>query len=159
MNRGCAVLAGLVLALPLASGAQAAPARSAVGTWLSADGKAAIRITPCAAPESGMLCGAIVWLRQPRDKAGHPTTDIHNPDKRLATRPICGMPLLWHFVPNGAGHWSDGFIYNPNNGETYHAEMTARPDGTLALRGYVGIPLLGESRTWTRAGPGQQHCG
>lgn len=106
-----------------------------------------------------MLCGAIAWLRQPLDKTGHTKTDIHNPDKRLAERPICGMPLLWHFVPDGAGHWSGGFIYNPNNGETYHAEMTARPDGTLGLRGYVGVSLLGQTQTWTRAAADQQHCG
>jgi uncharacterized protein (DUF2147 family) len=131
---------------------------SARGTWLTEDGNATIRIFPCGAPEIGMLCGVIAWLKVPLDDAGEPKTELRNPDPAMAPRPLCGLPLLWHFAPDGDAHWSGGYIYNPRDGKTYTATMTARPDGTLALRGYVGIPLLGESQIWTQATSSQQSC-
>ena len=60
--------------------------------------------------------------------------------------------------PEVPGRWRDGTIYDPASGRTYSAE--ARLDGPdrLLLRGYIGIPLIGRTATWTRAQPAED-CG
>ena len=47
--------------------------------------------------------------------------------------------------------WDGGEILDPNNGKTYKVRMTPKDDGkTLAVRGYIGAPLLGRTQTWVR---------
>ncbi|WP_158320056.1 DUF2147 domain-containing protein [Acidocella aminolytica] len=122
--------------------AQTSPA----GWWMDQTGKAGILISPC----GGDLCGKIEWLKVPLDAAGKPKTDIHNKNAALQNRPLCGLPILGRFVPEGEGHWKEGWIYDPENGKTYKSIMHLASDGTLHVRGYVGIPLLGRSEVWTR---------
>jgi len=92
-----------------------------------------------------------VWLSEP-NRDGKPAIDRNNPDEALRTRPLCGLEMLGDFRQTEPNRWGDGWIYNPENGKRYHATMTL--DGNLLkLRGYVGIPLFGETQTWTRADP------
>ncbi len=124
------------------------------GIWLDQSGKAGITIAPC----GSKLCGTITWLRAPLDAQGKPKTDIHNTNSALTSRPICGLQILGNFVPDGENAWTGGFIYDPEKGETYDSNMHLKPDGTLAVRGYVGISLLGRSEIWTRPAQPLQHC-
>jgi len=137
-----ATLVGALMSAGLAFGQGTA---TPVGVWLVASGDAAVAITDC----GGELCGKIVWLKEPLNSEGKPKRDVHNTDPAQRERPICGLPLLYGFKPEGDGRWSGGYIYNPRNGKTYHATITAGTDGTLKLRGYVGLPIFGESQTWT----------
>lgn len=118
----------------------------ASGWWVDQSGKAGIVIAPC----GKALCGKIEWLKKPRNKAGEPKTDIHNSNAALRPRPLCGLPILGDFLPNGLGTWKDGWIYDPQNGKTYKSVMHVAADGTLHVRGYIGIPLLGRSEVWQR---------
>ena len=43
-----------------------------------------------------------------------------------------------------------GHIIDPRNGSVYGVELQLDPHGNLALRGFLGIPLLGHTQTWTR---------
>jgi uncharacterized protein (DUF2147 family) len=79
-----------------------------------------------------------------------PGTDVHNPDPALRNRPILGIVLLWHLVPED-GAYVDGYVYNPRNGKTYRMKAEVTGKTTLKIRGYLGISLLGQSQTWTRA--------
>ena len=119
---------------------------SPTGWWMDQSGKAGIEISPCGAD----LCGRIEWLRAPLDSAGKPKTDIHNSNEALRGRKLCGMQILGNFVPDEDGGWKGGWIYDPQGGKTYHSVMHVAADGTLHVRGYVGIPLLGRSEVWTR---------
>jgi uncharacterized protein (DUF2147 family) len=134
-------------------GARAADA-GATGMWVTADGRAAVDIEPCAAK----LCGTIAWLKAPLNDQGKPKTDIHNSDASLTTRPLCGLKLLWDFAPDGDGAWSGGQIYDAEHGDTYNSNMHIQPDGTLLVRGYVGISLFGKSQVWTRPSAPLAHC-
>ena len=142
-----AFAAGIAFAIAAAASAVAQGA-SPVGRWMTEGGKSHVEIFAC----GQQLCGRIVWLKEPHFKDGKPKTDLNNPDKALKTRPIVGMQFLWNFVRSSSepNVWESGRIYNPEDGDVYKATMTLRPDGKLALRGYVGISLLGRSQYWER---------
>ncbi len=146
-----------MLALLLAAwsaSAYAAPAQNVTGWWLDQSGRAGILIAPCGAA----LCGAIKWLRTPLNAAGQPKTDIHNQDESLRARPLCGLKMLDGFTPDGNGGWQGGQIYDPESGKTYKSVMHLAADGTLHVRGYIGIPLLGRSEIWTRPAASLAAC-
>ena len=123
------------------------PAASEVpgGTWLLAD-RVAVEVFEC----SGLLCGRIVWLERPRTPAGQPDVDHLNPDPTLRQRPLCGLTIIWGLQPDSPGHWSNGWLYDPQDGITYDvtAELTA-PD-TISARVYRGVPLFGRTEILNR---------
>ena len=68
-------------------------------------------------------------------------------------KPLVGMTIIRGVRHNTSHHatWDGGEILDPNNGKTYAVRLTPADDGkTLAVRGYVGTPLLGRSQTWIR---------
>lgn len=117
------------------------------GLWLTENGKAVVELTPC---DGQSICGSIYWLREDAKQY-----DYMNPDAAARRKPLCGMKFMGGFRPDGLAAWEDGSIYKIDDGETYHAEMNINEDGTLHLRGHVGISLLGKSQTWTRVNPAQ----
>jgi uncharacterized protein (DUF2147 family) len=126
------------------------------GRWLTEDGKGIIAITTCGAS----ICGKIDWMRPPLDAApGSIPLDKHNPNPALRQHPICGLQIIFGFRrDNDQYHWVEGSIYDPQSGNTYHANITLQDINHLRLRGYIGIPLLGESQIWTRAGETYPTC-
>lgn len=143
-------LIGAALIGTMAFAPRAAAAASALGIWTTAGGDSEIRIAPC----GPALCGRIVWLKDPYDKHGKPARDTKNPVKAERSRPILGLEIVTAMRParDDPGQWRDGRIYDPNSGNTYHAEMRLDGADRLKLRGYIGIPLFGRTTTWTRAG-------
>lgn len=143
----------MLLCLALAAPAWADDGDAIVGQWLTADGKARVEITK----QNGLFDGRIVWLKEPNypadDKqgmAGQPKVDRENPDTALKTRPIIGLPLIQGFKYAGDNVWTDGHIYDPESGKLYSCKMTLMMDGSLKVRGYVGISLFGRTEIWTR---------
>ena len=44
-----------------------------------------------------------------------------------------------------------GDILDPNNGKVYKSKMKLVDNGAkLDVRGYIGVPLLGRTQSWTR---------
>ncbi len=145
-----ALAAGLFCAAPSAFAADA----QVTGVWLDQSGRGGIDIEPCGAK----LCGQLVWLKVPLNGQGKPKSDIHNPKASLQQRPLCGVQVLNGFVADGPNAWTGGTIYDAASGKTYTSNIALNPDGTLQVRGYVGIPLFGKSQTWTRTAPGLDRC-
>jgi uncharacterized protein (DUF2147 family) len=146
------VLALLAAPVPRA---RAQPAdQAALGLWLVEEKTGIVEIYHCGAA----LCGRIAWMREPLRPDGSIKRDDKNPDPAKRSRTICGMDTLTGFMPAGPNEWEDGRAYDPNEGSTYHAEMRIEPDGRLRLRGYIGIPLFGQSRLWTRAPADTPRC-
>ena len=147
----------LVLLLPWLNLAQAVnQATAMVGVWTTQDGKARVQIVE----QGSRFKGQIVWLKEPlfpdndpRGMAGKPKVDRNNPDGHLRTRAILGLPLLEGFHYAGDDVWSGGTIYDPESGKTYSCSINLTKDGSLRIRGYVGIPLFGRTEIWKRYHP------
>jgi len=116
----------------LAMPAAAAPAP--VGDWLTEDRGGVIRIGPCGAA----LCGEIVGLS---DWPAHDVKrDVHG-------APQCHLTLLADLRLQSDARWH-GTVTDPEDGRSYSAEVWVPADGTLRLRGYIGLPLLGSTQLW-----------
>ena len=140
-----AALAPLVLAVAAASTARAAD--PVQGDWYTFSGSAKVRVAPCA--DKTRMCGTVVWLKAPLDKAGRPVTDATNPDPALRARPVIGLQLIGDFKAAQAGRWTGGRIYDPRTGKTYASKISANPDGTLKVEGCIAVVC--QAQTWTRA--------
>ena len=97
-----------------------------------------------------LLCGRIAELDELLDEDGNEKLDKNNPEPALRSRPLLGMDLIAGFARTGKRKWEDGTIYDPRDGKTYKCVMKLQRDGTLKVRGYLGIPLLGKTVEWTR---------
>jgi len=128
-----------------------------VGLWATdpdnEDGQAHVKIVK----ENGTYQGKIVWLEipvYPEDDdggmAGKPKVDRENPDESLQNRPIEGLQIMSGFQYAGNNKYKKGTIYAPDEGKTYKCKMTLGDDGTLKVRGYIGVALLGRNEIWTR---------
>ena len=135
----------LLAAMVLSTNAMA----QAEGVWFNQEKTAHVEIYKN--PQNSKLYGKIVWLKEPNDEKGNPKTDPENPNPALRKRSRLGMVMLTGFVADGKNYWTGGEIYNPKDGKTYSCNMTLQADGTLKLRGYMGISLIGKTQIWTRA--------
>jgi uncharacterized protein (DUF2147 family) len=130
-----ATLLFLLLGLPAAAPAPEAP----IGRWLTTNHQAVIQITPCGANFCGRIVGIIVR------HAGDPMPlDWHG-------RPQCDFTMLRTARQIGtaaATRWA-GTVQDPRDGATYDAIISVGADGNLRLRGYLGLPLFGETQRWT----------
>ena len=118
-----------------------------VGVWKPSKGTSMIKIEKI----GSKYYGRVVWLQEPNDEDGNPRTDVNNPDESLRSTPLKGYRILKDFVYDTEdGLWTDGTIYDPNNGSTYQCKIELRDDNTIDIRGYVGTPVFGRTDVWTR---------
>jgi uncharacterized protein (DUF2147 family) len=136
-----AIAFAAVLALCAGPAFAADPAE---GEWLTQSGSGKVRIAACPG-KADRMCGNISWLRPADAKA----TDSNNPDPKLKSRPIMGMPMLWGFKSAGPGKWTGGKIYDPNSGKTYDSKIAVNPNGTLKVEGC--ILMVCQAQTWKRS--------
>jgi len=123
--------------------ARAEPTIDPHGIWLTEAGDAKVHVSKC----GDALCGTIVWLKAPIDRAtGKPQVDDKNPNPALAKRPIIGLSLFHNMKPQG-DHWS-GRIYNADDGKTYASDVSLIDARTLKVSGCV-LFICGSER-WTK---------
>jgi len=141
-------------ALLLAGGlvaAAAAPAQETpVGLWKTIDDengqpKSLVRIVET----RGVLSGRIEKLLDPDDA---PDARCQRCTDERRDQPVVGLVILRN-VRRGdtPGVWAGGDILDPDNGKVYQVRLSPARDGRqLEVRGYLGVPLLGRSQTWSR---------
>ena len=78
----------------------------------------------------------------------NPRKDVNNPNAALRSRDLLGMVFLKDFVHKD-GEYSNGTIYDPNNGKTYSCKMWL-DNGNLKVRGYIGLSMFGRTETFTK---------
>jgi uncharacterized protein (DUF2147 family) len=118
------------------------------GLWLTGNDESTVEITRT---EEGWI-GRIVALKEPLTPEGGEKTDYQNPDPERRQDPIIGLRILWGFQEDNHT-WTGGYVYDPNNGKTYHATMRIR-NRQLHLRGSLDRwGLVGRSTVWNRPLP------
>lgn len=142
-----ALLASLLLLANLAW----ADGDALLGQWATPDDRAVIEIYK----QDGAYFGKFVYLQEPLYPAGHesglagqPKIDRNNPDESKRSRTIMGMNLLQDFVYKGKNTWHQGRIYDPEQGKVYKCTIKLKQDGTLKVRGYIGVSLFGRTQIW-----------
>ena len=108
--------------------------------------KFAVMVEDC----GSKLCGRLYWLKKPLSASGLPKRDKHNSNEVLRDRPLCGLQILTGFQYVSDNTWNAGEIYNPDDGLTFNSTMKLATDGSLKIRGYVGISLFGKTVEWVR---------
>ena len=114
-----------------------------LGIWYNEEKDAKIKVYK----ENGKYYGKIVWHKTGPDISPY---DSKNPDPELRKRKKLGLIILKDFIYDD-GQWEDGEIYDPKSGKTYSCNIKMQKDGSLNVRGYIGISLLGRTTHWTRA--------
>ena len=140
----------LLLPAALLASTTAGAADDISGLWLGHERDGHIEIKAC----GSALCGYIVSILDPSVPPN--PRDVYNERLELRSRPICELQVLGNLQDQG-GAWG-GWVYDPRAGKTYDAEVKLQDADTLAVRGYVGIKLLGETKLWTRAGKDIRRC-
>lgn len=115
------------------------------GVWETVEGKSHVEISPCS---DNKFCGKIIWLKEPNDENGKPILDTNNQDENKRGRQILGINLLKGLEKTGDNEWDDGYIYNPEDGQTYSSEMSLQDKDTLEVKGCV--LFICKSQTWKR---------
>ena len=146
--------AASLLALAVLGGPTRAWSATPIGLWYAEGGAAKVAIEPC----DETLCGRVVWLRSPLDEEGCDLRDRHNPDPTLRDRKVEGLEVLRGLTQRSDGTWVNGRIYDPASGSTYTCQLTLDGADRARLRGYIGIPLIGRTTTWTRVGAEARVC-
>jgi uncharacterized protein (DUF2147 family) len=114
-----------------------------VGLWFTEDKDAKIKIYP----QDGKYFGKIVWHKTGPEISPY---DENNPDEELRKQKKIGLVMLRDFEYDD-GEWEDGKIYDPKSGKTYSCVMKLNDDGSLYVRGYIGVSFIGRTTNWTRA--------
>ena len=118
-----------------------------IGVWEPGNGRSRIKIEKIGAK----YFGKIVWLKEPIDpNTNKNKVDKNNPDTSMRNVPLKGYRILKDFVYKGKNEWSEGSIYDPENGSTYNCVINMKNDNVLDIRGYIGIKALGRTDNWKR---------
>jgi uncharacterized protein (DUF2147 family) len=125
---GVALLASAMACL--GAGARGAEVPNVDGAWMIRD--LVLNIFEC----QQQFCGRIAWVRDPHRR---PTQ--------------CGKTIVWGLASDGTAKWTNGSIYDPDDGTTYRLSASLQPDGTLNARIYKGIPLFGRTEILRRVDP------
>jgi uncharacterized protein (DUF2147 family) len=134
----------VVLCTLFAAAAVANDRTSVVGHWASPGSIFEIY------EKDDTLYGQIRVLKEPLydegERQGQQKVDDLNPDPELKGQPIVGLHMFSEYEYKN-GQWQ-GKIYDPESGNIYQSRMEIARDGTLEIRGYIGIPMFGRTATF-----------
>ena len=121
-----------------------------LGEWVTEGGDSRVEIFK----KDHRYFGKIVAIKPPNylpgeinGMDGKPRLDSNNQNDSLRSRPLVGIELMKNFRFDD-DKWVGGKIYDPENGKTYKCKISLAEDGTLHVRGYVGVALLGRTTEW-----------
>jgi uncharacterized protein (DUF2147 family) len=143
------VAVAVLVALSAASPAKTPAQPTAAGLWEKPDASgmpdAWFRIIDC----GGAYIGRIVKMfpKRGENPAEWRCAQCQGDQKNA---PVLGLTFIKGMRRNGLTY-QDGTILDPRDGSVYNALMELSGDGKeLTVRGYLGIPLLGQSEMWHR---------
>jgi uncharacterized protein (DUF2147 family) len=129
-------------ALALLAAGPLAAADPVAGSWVTASRDGVVQIGACGASLCGRIARFLVVPPQGADQR-----DVHNPDARLRSRKLLGLPILTGFREDG-GVWR-GTIYDPKAGKSYRSVIRRLDAKRLEVKGCIG-PFC-QTQVWTKA--------
>ncbi len=140
----CAIAAFLIVAQTALAGAQ-----TVAGVWQQIDpdtGKVGALVT---FTESGGIYRGFLSKLFP-DPGDDPNPLCRKCPGAQRGKPLLGLMFIDGMKRSGLAY-EGGTILDPDTGTLYSANMQLSRDGNaLSVRGYVGIPLFGQSQVWRR---------
>jgi uncharacterized protein (DUF2147 family) len=130
-----------------AAAAPAADSQSPVGLWKTFDDKTGLaRSMVRIYLQDGKYFGRIEQSFTPGAEAR--VCSVCTDERK--NQPIIGLLIIRNMMPRD-GEYGGGDILDPDNGSVYRCRFHLDKDGSvLAVRGFIGISLLGRSQTWQR---------
>lgn len=132
----------LAVGAALGCAAPALATDAVAGRWVTAEKDGVILIAPC----GKALCGTIERFLVPPPQ-GLDQRDVNNPDAKLRTRKLLGMPILSGFTADG-DQWR-GRIYDPKSGKSYRSVIRRKGANVLEVKGCIG-PFC-QTQEWKKA--------
>jgi len=122
---------------------------TAAGFWQETDDQGHAGAWFLFVEKDGLYEGRFVKMfKQPGENELNLTCRKCTGDQKDA--PMMGLTIVKGMKRHGNAY-EGGSILDPRDGTVYHAQMELSDDGQqLFVRGYLGIPLLGQTQTWTR---------
>lgn len=127
----------------------AAPGDTLLGEWWTENNVGRVRFSK---DHDGTYRGTTTCCKAEKPNPDNPPVDLHNPNPKMRGRSTVGIVLIWKLAYED-GEFVDGYVYNPRDGKTYRFEAKIIDKNTVKIRGYMGIPLLGQSQVWKRFQP------
>ena len=139
------VVAGLLCVGGAAGQGLSAKLKNAIGHWqvVNSDGMPGGKVETYI--EGGQVFGRVTEVRPGRT----PKDVCDKCSGAYKNQPILGMVNMRGFHPEG-DDWVGGTVIDPENGKEYKGKIWAVGAGTLHMRGFVGISLLGRTESWVR---------
>jgi uncharacterized protein (DUF2147 family) len=123
------------------------------GKWRSIDDKTGFSkgIVEISKDANGIYSGKIIEIIP---RPGYtPKATCDKCTGELKDKPILGLQILKDMVRSEKNdrEFAGGTILDPLNGKFYKSKLKLNSAGTrIAMRGYVGVEVLGRSQTWIR---------
>lgn len=141
----------LAFALSFAASFAFAQAATPAGLWKTVDDntkkeKSLVRIVET----NGVFSGKVEKIIDPDAPKDAVCKDCSDERK---DKPILGMTIIRGVKADASekGVFDGGDILDPNNGKVYKVKLTLVDNGAkLDVRGYIGMPMLGRTQTWSR---------
>ncbi|PBB37077.1 DUF2147 domain-containing protein [Mesorhizobium sp. WSM3868] len=136
--------ATLLSAAPAAH-AQQASSDAIIGTWQADDGSVKLETF-----KTGSEFQARLLYGNQLVEPGGVTfkKDTKNPNPALRSRSMRNAIFITGLHWDD-GAWTGGSLYDGSSGRTYNCEVRIK-NGKMNLRGYIGLPALGQTRTFHR---------
>lgn len=128
--------------LALLAAAPVVGANDVIGRWKTESRGGVVEIARCGESICGKLVSSEGLKANPR------LTDQNNKDEKLRSRPLQDLTILKGFRWK-SDSWSDGTIYNAEDGGTYKATVTLADKDHLKLKGCIVWPLC-KTQAWVR---------
>lgn len=93
----------------------------------------------------------LISLKTPNDPKGQPRKDSKNPDAKLKSRSLIGIPIFWNMEYSLKNkRWENGIFYDPDMGHEAKGFITIIDNNTIKVKGYVGFEWISKSQIWKR---------
>lgn len=145
----------IVATLLLATAAAVAPAiayaqATPVGVWKTIDDKTGTERAQLRITETGGVLSAKIEKLLAADAKQDGVCDKCTDDRK--DKPMIGLEVVRGVTKASSDNtWDGGTILDAAEGKVYKVRMQPIEGGKkMEVRGYVGMPMLGRTQTWTR---------